>query len=112
MKGTAKPDYGRVVDLTTRSALSALTTPALIAIISPILIGFTLKAEGLGAFLAGTILSGQLLAVFMANSGGAWDNAKKWLRTVFTVAKDRMFIRPRLSVIPLVIRLKTRPVRQ
>jgi len=77
MKGDAKPDYGKVVDLTTRSALSALATPALIAIISPILIGFTLKAEGLGAFLAGTILSGQLLAVFMANSGGAWDNAKK-----------------------------------
>lgn len=77
MKGTQKPDYARVVDLTTKAALSALATPALVAIIVPILIGFLLKAEALGGFLAGTILTGQLLAVFMSNTGGAWDNAKK-----------------------------------
>lgn len=79
MKGTQKPDYAKVVDLTTKSALSALTSPALIAIIVPVLVGFLLKAEALGGFLAGTILTGQLLAVFMANTGGAWDNAKKMI---------------------------------
>lgn len=77
MKGTQKPDYARVVDLTTKAALSALAAPALVAIIVPLLVGFLLKAEALGGFLAGTILTGQLLAVFMANTGGAWDNAKK-----------------------------------
>ena len=77
MKGTQKPDYARVVDLTTKSALSALAAPALVAIIVPLLVGFVLKAEALGGFLAGTILTGQLLAVLMANTGGAWDNAKK-----------------------------------
>jgi K(+)-stimulated pyrophosphate-energized sodium pump len=79
MKGTQKPDYAKVVDLTTKAALSALATPALVAIITPILVGFLLKAEALGGFLAGTILTGQLLAVFMSNTGGAWDNAKKMI---------------------------------
>lgn len=79
MKGTQKPDYAKVVDLTTKSALSALSTPALVAIITPVLVGFLLKVEALGGFLAGTILTGQLLAVFMSNTGGAWDNAKKML---------------------------------
>jgi K(+)-stimulated pyrophosphate-energized sodium pump len=79
MKGTQKPDYARVVDLTTKAALSALATPALVAIIVPVLIGYLLKAEALGGFLAGTILTGQLLAVFMSNTGGAWDNAKKMI---------------------------------
>jgi K(+)-stimulated pyrophosphate-energized sodium pump len=79
MKGTQKPDYARVVDLTTKSALSALAAPALVAIIVPLLVGFLLKAEALGGFLAGTILTGQLLAVLMANTGGAWDNAKKMI---------------------------------
>lgn len=79
MKGTQKPDYARVVDLTTKAALSALASPALVAIIVPVLVGFLLKAEALGAYLAGTILTGQLLAVFMSNTGGAWDNAKKMI---------------------------------
>jgi len=79
MKGTQKPDYAKVVDLTTKSALSALAAPALVAIIVPLLVGFLLGAESLGGFLAGTILTGQLLAVFMANTGGAWDNAKKMI---------------------------------
>jgi K(+)-stimulated pyrophosphate-energized sodium pump len=79
MKGTQKPDYARVVDLTTKAALSALASPALVAIIVPILVGFVLKAEALGGYLAGTILTGQLLAVFMSNTGGAWDNAKKMI---------------------------------
>jgi K(+)-stimulated pyrophosphate-energized sodium pump len=79
MEGKAKPDYAKVVDLTTKSSLAALASPALVAIITPILVGYLLKAEALGGFLAGTILTGQLLAVFMANTGGAWDNAKKMI---------------------------------
>ena len=79
IKGTQKPNYARVVDITTKSALNSLIAPALLAIIVPILIGFLLKAEALGAFLAGAILTGQLLAVLMSNSGGAWDNAKKMI---------------------------------
>lgn len=79
MEGKAKPDYARVVDLTTKASLAALTSPALVAIIVPVLIGFLLSVEALGGFLAGTILTGQLLAVFMANTGGAWDNAKKMI---------------------------------
>lgn len=79
MEGTAKPDYSRAIDISTAAAQKGLIPPALIAILSPILIGFLLKEEALGAFLAGTILTGQLLAVFMVNTGGAWDNAKKMI---------------------------------
>jgi K(+)-stimulated pyrophosphate-energized sodium pump len=74
---TVKPDYQRAVDICTISAQRELIPLALIAVLSPILIGSMLGVEALGGFLAGVILSGQLLAVFMATSGGAWDNAKK-----------------------------------
>jgi len=74
---TVKPDYQRAVDICTVSAQRELVPLALIAVLSPILIGSFLGVEALGGFLAGVILSGQLLAVFMASSGGAWDNAKK-----------------------------------
>jgi K(+)-stimulated pyrophosphate-energized sodium pump len=74
-----KPDYARVVDICTRTSLRELMTPGLLAVLSPIVVGFFLKAEALGAFLAGAILTGQLLAVMLSNSGGAWDNAKKYI---------------------------------
>jgi K(+)-stimulated pyrophosphate-energized sodium pump len=77
MEGTVKPKYGRVVEICTKAAQKELLSLGLLAILSPIVVGFTLQEKALGGFLAGTILSGQLLAVFMANSGGAWDNAKK-----------------------------------
>lgn len=77
MEGKVKPDYARVVGISTRSAQKELIPLAAIAIIMPLLVGMILQVEALGGFLAGVILSGQLLAVFMANSGGAWDNAKK-----------------------------------
>jgi K(+)-stimulated pyrophosphate-energized sodium pump len=77
MEGTELPEYGRVVDICTKTSLRELTTPGLLAVLSPIIVGFLLKAEALGAFLAGSILTGQLLAVMLSNSGGAWDNAKK-----------------------------------
>ena len=72
-----KPDYGRVVDICTRTSLRELMTPGLLAVLTPVVVGFALKAEALGAFLAGSILTGQLLAVMLSNAGGAWDNAKK-----------------------------------
>ncbi|HEX6262240.1 MAG TPA: sodium-translocating pyrophosphatase [Actinomycetota bacterium] len=77
MGGTEKPDYGRVVDICTRTSLRELLTPGLLAVLTPIIVGFAFEAEALGAFLAGVILTGQLLAVMLSNSGGAWDNAKK-----------------------------------
>jgi len=76
-EGTVDPDYGKVVSICTGAAQKELLTPALLAIISPIIIGFLFGLEALAGFLAGVILVGQLLAVFMANTGNAWDNAKK-----------------------------------
>jgi K(+)-stimulated pyrophosphate-energized sodium pump len=76
-EGTKKPDYGRVVAICTGSAQKELVGPALLAILVPMLVGFGLGTIALAGFLAGMIVSGQLLAVFMANAGGAWDNAKK-----------------------------------
>jgi K(+)-stimulated pyrophosphate-energized sodium pump len=76
-EGTAEADYGKVVSICTGAAQRELISPALLAIISPIVIGFLFGLEALAGFLAGVILVGQLLAVFMANAGGAWDNAKK-----------------------------------
>ena len=77
--GTKKPDYGRVVNICTVTAQKELVGPGLLAIMTPMLVGFLLGPYALGGFLAGMILVGQLLAVFMANAGGAWDNAKKMI---------------------------------
>src|SRR5918996_88607 len=77
MAGTETPDYERVVDICTRTSLRELMTPGLLALLAPIIVGFALEAEALGAYLAGAILTGQLLAVMLSNAGGAWDNAKK-----------------------------------
>jgi K(+)-stimulated pyrophosphate-energized sodium pump len=77
MEGTGRPEYGKVVDICTRDSLRELATPGLLAIMTPIAVGFGLGAAPLGAFLAGAIGTGTLMAVFLANSGGAWDNSKK-----------------------------------
>ena len=77
MEGTEKPEYGRVVDICTRDSLRELATPGLLAVMAPIAVGFGLGVGSLGAYLAGAIGTGTLMAVFLANSGGAWDNAKK-----------------------------------
>jgi len=77
MEGTVQPDYAKVVGISTRSAQKELIPLATISVVLPLLVGLILQVEALGGFLAGVILSGQLLAVFMANAGGAWDNAKK-----------------------------------
>jgi K(+)-stimulated pyrophosphate-energized sodium pump len=77
MEGKELPDYSRCVDIVTASAQKELLSPAILAVFAPLLVGFGLDAGALGGFLGGTILTGQLLAVFMANSGANWDNAKK-----------------------------------
>jgi K(+)-stimulated pyrophosphate-energized sodium pump len=77
MEGTGRPEYGRVVDICTRDSLRELATPGLLAIMAPIAVGFGLGSAPLGAYLAGAIGMGTLMAVFLANSGGAWDNSKK-----------------------------------
>ena len=77
MEGKAKPEYYRCVNISTAAAQKELITPGLLAILSPLIVGFLLGVDGLGGFLAGTILTGQLLAVMLSNAGGTWDNAKK-----------------------------------
>jgi K(+)-stimulated pyrophosphate-energized sodium pump len=77
MEGTVRPEYGRVVDICTRDSLRELATPGLLAIFAPIAVGFGLGVGPLAGYLAGAIATGTLMAIFLANSGGAWDNAKK-----------------------------------
>jgi K(+)-stimulated pyrophosphate-energized sodium pump len=77
MTGAEKPEYGRVVDICTRDSLRELATPGLLAAMAPIAVGFGLGIGPLAGYLAGAIGAGVLMAVFLANSGGAWDNAKK-----------------------------------
>jgi K(+)-stimulated pyrophosphate-energized sodium pump len=79
MDGTDKPEYGPVIDICTTASLRELATPALLAVLTPVIIGFGINVYALGAFLAGVILTGQLMANFLSNSGGAWDNAKKYI---------------------------------
>ena len=79
MAGTDKPEYGPVIDICTAASLRELTTPALLAVLTPVIIGFGINFYALGAFLAAVILTGQLMANFLSNSGGAWDNAKKYI---------------------------------
>ena len=79
MEGTAKPDSARCIDISTRAALKEMIAPGVSAVLAPVLVGMTLGAEALGGMLAGATLTGVLLALFMANGGGAWDNAKKYI---------------------------------
>ena len=79
MAGTKKPDYGPVIDICTAASLRELATPALLAVLTPVVIGFGIGWQALGGFLAAVILVGQLMANYLSNSGGAWDNAKKYI---------------------------------
>lgn len=79
MENTEKPDYAKCVDISTKAALKEMILPAVISVISPVLAGFLFGAEGLGGLLVGGLASAIMLAVFMANAGGAWDNAKKYI---------------------------------
>ena len=79
MDYTEKPEYGRVISICTAAAQRELVTPALLAVLTPVIVGFGINYLALGAFLAAAILTGQLMANFLSNSGGAWDNAKKYI---------------------------------
>jgi len=79
MEGTGKPDSARCIDISTKAALTEMIAPGVVAIASPIVIGFVLGPYALGGMLAGATVTGVLLAIFMANAGGAWDNAKKYI---------------------------------
>jgi K(+)-stimulated pyrophosphate-energized sodium pump len=79
MSGEKKPDYGPVIDICTAASLRELATPALLAVLAPVIIGFGIGYLALGAFLAAVILTGQLMANYLSNAGGAWDNAKKYI---------------------------------
>ncbi len=81
MDGTGRPDYKTCVSISTQSALREMIMPGALAVISPLLVGYILGAEALAGMLIGAIVSGFMLAVMMANAGGAWDNAKKWIET-------------------------------
>jgi K(+)-stimulated pyrophosphate-energized sodium pump len=79
MAGTKEPDYAPVIDICTAASLRELATPALLAVLTPVIIGFGIGWQSLGGFLAAVILVGQLMAVYLSNAGGAWDNAKKYI---------------------------------
>ena len=81
MEGTAKPDTGHCVDIATTAALKEMILPGVTAVIAPVIVGYTFGADALGGMLAGATLSGVFLALMMANSGGAWDNAKKYIES-------------------------------
>ncbi|MBI4279756.1 MAG: sodium-translocating pyrophosphatase [Armatimonadetes bacterium] len=88
MEGKARPEYSRCVDIVTTAAQRELLSPALLSICAPVMVAFGLGAAALGAYLAGAILTAQLLAVFMANTGAAWDNAKKKIEDGFLGGKN------------------------
>ena len=79
MAGTKKPDYGPVIDICTAASLRELTTPALLAVLTPVIVGFGIGWQALGGFLAAVILTGQLMANYLSNAGGSWDNSKKYI---------------------------------
>jgi K(+)-stimulated pyrophosphate-energized sodium pump len=91
MEGKNRPDYSRCVNIVTRAAQRELMSPALVSIGAPVLVGFGLGPSALGGYLAGAILTAQLLAVFMANTGGAWDNAKKKIEDGYLGGKGTEF---------------------
>ena len=81
MQGTADPDYGRCIDISTQASLRKMILPGLLAVAAPLLVGMIIGVEALGGLLVGALITGVLLAIMMANAGGAWDNAKKYIET-------------------------------
>ena len=113
MDCTEKPEYGRVVDICTKDSLRELATPGLLAVLAPIAVGFGLGVGPLAGYLAGAIATGTLMAVFLANSGGAWDNAKKIVED--GALRRQGLARPtrrRSSATPSATRSRTPPARR
>jgi K(+)-stimulated pyrophosphate-energized sodium pump len=81
MEGTTRPEYGRIVDISTKASISQMIAPGVMTILSPVVVGIVLGPLALTGFLAGAIVTGFILAIAFANAGGSWDNAKKWIET-------------------------------
>ncbi len=81
MEGTGKPDTARCVDIATRAALKKMIMPGALAVLAPVLVGFILGPQALGGLLGGALICCVMMALMMANAGGAWDNAKKFIET-------------------------------
>ena len=79
MEGKSKPDYTKCVDISTKAALREVVIPGVMAVVAPIIIGVLLGTEAVGGMLAGSLVTGVMMAIFMSNAGGAWDNAKKYI---------------------------------
>ena len=79
MEGTGKPDYKRCVEISTKAALREMLIPGVMAVLSPLVVGLLLGPQALGGLLAGALVTGVMMAIFMSNAGGAWDNAKKYI---------------------------------
>ena len=81
MEGTGKPDYKKCVEISTTAALKEMLVPGIMAVAAPLVVGLLLGTSALGGLLAGSLASGVMMAIFMSNAGGAWDNAKKYIET-------------------------------
>ena len=81
MEGTVQPDYKRCIAISTQASLKKMILPGVLAIVVPVLVGFVLDAQALGGMLGGAIVTGVMLAIYMSNAGGAWDNAKKYIES-------------------------------
>ena len=79
MQGTSQPEYGRCIDISTQASLRKMILPGAVAIVAPVVVGFLLGVSALGGLLVGALITGVLMAIFMSNAGGAWDNAKKYI---------------------------------
>ena len=106
LEGKAEPDYSRCVEISTRGAQQEMIFPSLLAITVPVVVGVVLGVSGVVGLLIGSLSSGFMLAVFLANAGGAWDNAKKFVEEVTSVARVAMFTR-----LPLLVTLLVTPVK-
>lgn len=111
MEFKEKPDYGRCVEIVTAAAQKELLGPGVLSIVSPILVAFAFGAPALGGFLAGAILTGQLMAVFLSNTGGAWDNAKKKIEEGCSAERGPTATKPPSLAIRSATRSRTPPDR-